>query len=222
MALAIGLAACREVVTAPGSSSVDLAVRAAEISRSNPPPPPIDTGASISISLEIATTRVTDPFALRSSILSTGAIDKESARAAVNVSSIVVLPQVFPVTYNRDEHSNAAYVAFHPSRHFSITTDPNAKVVQDPHAAHFVGTGRVFVPTGSGQLAIHLNTVVDNGTVFEGCGPNLTNALHPELCFGITIGTVTLNNVPIGSAHITPACFPKVANHFCYVQPAGH
>lgn len=222
MALAIGLAACQEVVTAPGSSSVDLAVRAAGISRSNPPPPPIDTGASISVSLEVATTRMTDPFTLRSSILSTGVVDKESARAAVHVYSTVVIPLVFPVTYNRDEHSNAGYVEFHPDPHQSITTDPNSKVVQDPHGHHFTGTGRVLIPTADGQLAIHLGTVVDNGTVFEGCGPNLIQVLHPELCFGIKIGTVTLNDQPIGSATITPACYPKIENHFCYVQPAQH
>ena len=245
-AVVVGLAACSEAATAPESAAFDPVLRAAGVSFSNPPPPPIDTGAGLSITLEIATNRMTDPFAFGSSLPSQGKPDSEVGQgpgtdrlavrssvgiggadplgpaAVIHTTSVVYLPFALHVTYNRDEHAPTGYLQFFADPSHHVTVDPHSEIVQDPHGTgHFVGSGMIHIPTPIGVVDIHLATVIDSGTVFEGCGPNLVN-LHPEACFGIHLNTAAIGHYRLGQVTIFPACYPKPENHYCVVSTTNH
>jgi hypothetical protein len=210
-ALVLGLVACQDMATAPELSSVDLAVL---IDRSNPPPPPIDTGASISVSLEVATTRLVDPFSLRTSVVTTDLSGQAPAKTISHSTSTFVIPITIPVTYTRNEEGTGGSLTFHPDLVNHVFVDPHASVHQDAHG-NFVGTGNVTITTIYGQFVMQLPTVIDSASVFEGCGESEV-ANHPELCFGTKIGTSTLNGDFLGQAMVTPACYPNTENHFCF------
>jgi len=186
---------------------------AVQAALSNPPPPPIDTGASISVAIEVATTRLVDPFSLRSSVMTTDLSGQEPVKAISHATTTLVIPMPVPVTYNRNEDGTGGSLTFHADLVNHVTVDPHASIHQDAHG-DFVGTGNVTIETVYGTLVMHLPTVIDSASVFEGCGqsevPN-----HPELCFGTKLGTSTMDGQFLGQVTLTPACYPNAENHFC-------
>ena len=199
------------MATAPELSSVDLAVLAA---LSNPPPPPIDTGASISVAIEVATTRLVDPFSLRTSVVTTDLSGQAPAKTISHSTSTLLIPITIPVTYTRNEDGTGGSLTFHPDLVNHVVVDPHASVHQDAHG-NFIGTGNVTITTIYGQFVMQLPTVIGSASVFEGCGESDVPS-HPELCFGTKIGTSTLDGGFLGPAMVTPACYPNTANHFCF------
>ncbi|MEO8576024.1 MAG: hypothetical protein ABI556_04955, partial [Gemmatimonadales bacterium] len=176
MALVIGVAACQEMTTAPASSP-DPRVQTAR--SSNPPPPPIDTGAGVGISFQTATTRVTDPFSIRSSILDNGV--RGGTRSSVNPSATQFLFFVIPVTYLFNPIGSSGYLHFHDDPNNDIDSDANGMVrLQN---GDFDGMGKVTVQTSFGPIVINLASVNDGASRFEGCGqfiPSVAAAARPD------------------------------------------
>lgn len=211
IALVIGVAACQEMTTAPASSP-DLRVQSARFS--NPPPPPIDTGAGVGVSFEAATTRLVDPFSIRSSILDNGV---RGGSSSVNASATQFLFFVIPVTYLFNPNGSSGYLHFHDDANNDIDSDANGTVKFQK--GDFDGKGKVTIQTSFGPIVINLASVNDGASTFEGCSENIPSvaaAARPDsFCFQVTFDDVTVNGVPAGPVTMSPSCYARPENNFC-------
>lgn len=218
LALITGVAACQDVATAP-LSRTDLELRSLRLS--NPPPPPIDTGASGSVSVEIATTRQVDPFGIRTAVLQS--FKEPGIRSAVDPHfdphPTTVLSFTVRVIYLFNPEGLNGYLHFKSDEATDIKSDPSAMVKY--HDGQFNGKGLVTVGTEFGPLVIDLSSVNDAGSSFEGCAENIPSLLsaaaaRPDsFCFEVQFNNVTLDGNPVGPVSMNPGCFPRPENFFC-------
>ena len=212
LAAVITAVACQEIATAP-QCAADLATSDARIS--NPPPPPLDTGAVGGIA--IATFAPTsNTSAARSLPAAPGWEHFTGAQQALQSAAFFTIP----VTYLFNPVGNAGYLHFHSDAANDVDADANGMVkLQD---GTFSGKGFIIIETFEGTVVIDLSSV-SQSSAFAGCGeevPSITAAAAParpdSLCFRVEFDDVTLDGVPVeGGATFFPGCYPRAENNFC-------
>jgi hypothetical protein len=207
LALIIGATACQEFATSPNKGS-DPNV---EYRLSNPPPPPIDTGAAFGFTgLQ---TNVVQSFP--SGVL--GSVQIDPSHIGVRNSLSLNGPFIVPVTYMLNADGSSGYLHFHDAP--DIDADANGMVKLDNTG--FSGKGFVTFNTDAGPLVVDLSSVLQSSS-FAGCGglftaaPLSSAAARPDsFCFQVTFGNATLNGDPVGPVFVTAACYARPENNFC-------
>jgi hypothetical protein len=218
----IGAAACKDAVTSPGNSS-DLTLR---YGISNPPPPPIDTGASGFFSAADLRAPVTPKFLQpRYSIVqSSSPVERQKlsilAPPGAHRFSLSQNPFLFsvPVTYFFNPTSRDGYL------HFSNDPDgvnASSNGMIKNHLGVLSGKGMLQIQTtGGGLLVIDLSSIQQPPS-FLGCGtetagPAATN--NGGVCFHLFFSQATFfpptGPPQQGSAQMDPSCPPE--NDACF------
>ncbi len=209
----IGAAACQDAVTSPGSTN-DLTLR---YRISNPPPPPIDTGANGSFT---STTLRADPsprfLGPRYSIFQSGSPAQKTkfsvlappTRGALDFAQSSENFNI-PITYLFNPTSLFGYV------HFSndpdgVNSSSNGMIKNNNGVLSGKGTLTLDVP--GGPLIIDLSSLVPEDS-FLGCevetiGGAPTN--NGGVCFHFFFSSATLNGA-LGSVEMRPGCSPNGA-----------
>jgi hypothetical protein len=200
LAAVIGAIACQEVATSP-EAGTDLTVR---YRVSNPPPPPIDTGASLSFD-------ASPTFALQSrSISPTATGDCDGLVPGTGV--------IIPVTYLFDPTTNTGYLHPKSSPVDSQSTSANGmiRMRSDKNGVqHFDGKGSVTIIIDGCPLVVNLASVTDAGSSFGECTPPVIGDIAPQAtpprpggCFVLHFDEVLLDGEDIGGANMnaSPEC----------------
>jgi hypothetical protein len=213
LALIVGATACQEFATSPDKGG-DLNVN---YRLSNPPPPPIDTGAAFSFTGLTTNIVQSFPSEIRGSVqVDPGHLGN---RSAISVGG----PFVVPVTYMLNADGSAGYLHFHDAP--DINADANGMVKLDNQG--FTGMGTVTFNTEAGPLVVDLSSVLQTSS-FSGCGgvifetPLSPAAARPDsFCFQVTFGNATLNGNPVGPVFVDAACYARPENNFCNEEIPG-
>ena len=210
IAALIAVAACQEMTTSPTGvgdiSSLDARF-------SNPPPPPIDTGATGGIAATFApqAAAIAAPSLPAAPGFERFAGGVQSLQSATNFT--------IPVTYLYNPVGNSGFLHFRSDNANDVEADANGMVrLQD---GVFSGKGQVVIETFEGTLIIFLNSINSAQSSFEGCGDNFFAAALPDRpengCFNVVFDEATLNGDPVGPVEFDPDCYPSEANQFCDV-----
>ena len=207
LALVIGVTACQEIATSPNTG----AGPSVNYRLSNPPPPPIDTGAAFGFTG--LTTNVVQSFP--SGLSASVQIDPSQigGRRALSIGG----PFIVPVTYLLNPDGSTGYLHFHDAP--DINASANGMVKLDKKG--FTGKGFVTFNTDAGPLVVDLSSVLQSSS-FAGCGgfvgsaPLSGAASRPDsFCFQVTFGNATLNGNPVGPVFVNAACYARPENNFC-------
>lgn len=157
LALVIGAVACQEVATSPESgATANLTPRY----RGNPPPPPIDTGATFSFGAQtFSSLGQSSPWASRFSIRLASALQEPNCEGTPTDVTV-------PVRYMFDPAGNNGYLHFLSDANTDVQADANGVVKMKD--GHFTGKGTVEVLIDGCVLVIDLSTVTDQSS-FETC-----------------------------------------------------
>ena len=194
MAFAMGLAACTELATAPQQQAgSDITAR---YRLSNPPPPPIDTGATGFFTPTGIATNV-----LKSSLSPSYTVSVSSIKGA----SFDVSPFSFniPVTYFLNKTDNSGYLHFGGNAHGG---DVKFK------KGFLDGKGNLIVDLGNGILKIDLSSL-EQPPSFFGCGTEVIGGAPTNnfggVCFGLFFDSATFT--PPGGPTVpgTVSLFPE-------------
>jgi hypothetical protein len=206
----IAVAACQDA-TSPGNTN-DLAIRS-RLS-SNPPPPPIDTGATGSFIP--ATTLRADPtpkfFGPQYSIFQSASptqrttISKAPSRRAFDFTQNSFFFTV-PITYLFNPTSKSGYIHF-TNDPDGVSSSSNGMIKN--HNGVLSGKGTLEIQTEEGLLVINLASVQQPPS-FQGCGaPETFDAPTQNaggVCFTLYFTDATLDGVQ-GSVSMNPGCDP--------------
>jgi len=220
LASAIAAAACQEIATSP-QVSADIGPQSERLS--NPPPPPIDTGALGSIGGGLAETFMA-PVANRSALPAAPGFE----RFAGSSQSVVLHPPhptsitfVVPATYLLNKGGLSGYLHFADNDDEGVDSDPNGMVHMN--RGTFSGKGKITIRRGDDVYVIDLASVNSASSYFEDCpaGGSYPEAGPPEenrggRCFKVKFNAVYLNDALLpGGATFTPTCYPGPENDFC-------
>lgn len=211
----IAVAACQDATTSPGNTN-DLTLR---YRLSNPPPPPIDTGANGSFTLGTTLRAEPVPRLLqpRYSILQSGSPVQKTkfsvfappTRGALDFEQTSFNFNL-PITYFFNKTSNDGYV------HFSndpdgVNSSSNGMVKN--HGGVLSGKGTLTIETADGTLIIDVSSL-DPETSSLGCpiGDAAPQQNNGGVCFHFVFNEATLNGFP-GSVEIRPGCSPEGADN---------
>jgi hypothetical protein len=211
----IGAAACKDAVTSPENSS-DLTPR---YDVGNPPPPPIDTGATGSFLSSIPELRApsTSKFLQpRYSIVQSSPTESRQAIVAAPRAPRFDFSQSpfffsVPITYLFNPTKNAGYI------HFSNDPDgvnSSANGMIKNNHGKLSGKGKLQIQTDAGLLVIDLSSIQQPPS-FLGCPIPETFAPTNvgDVCFSLFFDHATLYppvGDPIeGSAQMEPGCTPE-------------
>lgn len=220
----IAVAACQDAVTSPGNSS-DLTLR---YGVSNPPPPPIDTGARGFFSPASDLRAPSTPKFLQprySIVQSLSPAPQRTVFGAPNTpnflqprfSIVYQSPGGFnvPVTYFFNKTSNDGYL------HFSNDPDgvnASSNGMIKNHKGVLSGKGMLQITTGEGGLLVIDLSSLGPGS-FLGCTPSEFNAPtnNGGVCFSLFFESATYfppSGPPVqGSVEMDPSCPPD--NNAC-------
>jgi len=198
LAVVIAAVACQETATSP-DEVVDLTPNSERFG--NPPPPPIDTGASFSL----------QPTAYRSPTwqptYSMKLVGYQDDCLLDPETDFILLPTV-PVTYMYDPAGNGGYLHFSDAPFLGIDTDANGMVrMRDTTEAgdfigqDFTGKGKVRFIYQNCEFVINLENVSDTESHFGECGPNVDLTQDPpegrdQGCFVVTFEDIEFENEP--------------------------
>lgn len=208
LALIIGAVACQEVsAPTPSNSSSGPALR---FRVSNPPPPPIDTGATGSFSATQqsvpASIQQSSPFGMNLSIL----------RSVPSAPSFAFDQQLYsfslPVVYFFDKTTNSGYLKFGSDPENSVLAPTNGAIKYSKGT--FSGKGIVEIQVTGGVLAIDLSSIL--ATSLFGCPPIVPSVSAPggppAACFHLEFGQATFTptggSAQEGTAQMDPGCPP--------------
>ena len=201
----IATVACQEIATSPGDP--DFSVRGR---LSNPPPPPIDTGASVSFGGIQQTSLVQS----RSSDLS---LPSKFMLATAGCENRTVQAIVIPVRYLYNTVGNSGWLHVESSEADSLTASSNGMVrmrTDENGVQDFEGKGTVSMIIDGCPLVINLASIIDEQSSMADCSvaPDLSAAAAPEreqgTCFFLSFSEATLDGQDIGGAQMTtsPEC----------------
>ncbi len=217
MALVITAAACQEIATSP-QVAADLDVLTAR--ESNPPPPPIDTGAIGSVGgIPSAEQLNVSPFDPNFSILTAPGMKSGSLRKAIPVYGGFAT-FILPVTYLLNKDGSSGYLHFHDAPDINADANGTVKYRGPEPGGVFEGKGNIYITVEGGTLRIDLSSVSQNSS-FEGCSPGFTEgsstADRSEFgCFQVTFDDVYFNDVLLeGGVTFYPSCDPNDPNDNC-------
>jgi hypothetical protein len=211
VAAVIGVAACQEV-TSP-STEADLTVRNAL--RSNPPPPPIDTGASFfqSAFLTSAPTGLRMP-AVRTNMLSAPTIGFRNAEVVCdgNINNGTV-----PLRHFFNKTNQTGWDHFESDCDNGV--DATAGAATDFHRGVITGRGTLTINTYAGTLVVDLSSVDSDASSMGPCqgfiiGDLAPDGVHPAAvapadtgCFDLKFDNVTLDGVQVGPYRFEESCY---------------
>jgi hypothetical protein len=217
----IGAAACKDAVTSPENNS-DLALR---YGISNPPPPPIDTGASGFFSAADLRAPSTPKFLQPRFTIVQSSSPAERQKLSILAAprahrfSLSQSPFLFsvPVTYFFNPTLNDGYL------HFSNDPDgvnASSNGMIKNHQGVLSGKGTLQIQTDQGLLVIDLSSIQQPPS-FLGCSPPTFGAPTSPggVCFHLFFSQATLfftlGGSENGSAQMDPNCPPE--NDACFI-----
>ena len=175
LALALGIAACNEIATSPQTQSGSDIV--ARYRLSNPPPPPIDTGATGYFSPNGSTTN----------LMTSRAPSLTVSVSGLGGPSFALSPFYFdiPVTYFLNKTDNAGFLHF----------GGNARGGDVKYKkGNLSGKGILSLETGGGVLTIDLSSLQQPPSFF-GCGSEVIGEAATSsgggVCFGLYFSSAT-------------------------------
>lgn len=219
VALIVGAIACEEVATSPQPAAPESTAGLIPRYRlGNPPPPPIDTGASF---VPSATAYRAPRYSPYSPMRLVGLY-----QGCPSDPTQIFLPTV-PATYMYDPNGNTGWLHFSDAPFSNIDTDANGMVkmsniggVQD-----FSGKGKIKFDLGDGCVVIiDLTRVSDAESHFGECGVNTDLAQEPppgrdQGCFSVEFEDIIVNGVTTTvDVRINPApppCEPGDTRPIC-------
>jgi hypothetical protein len=205
LALVIGATACQEIATSPNNGA-DPQVR---YRLSNPPPPPIDTGASGAFSA--STFAVTKSSGLTPHF--TVSLAKPGSGVTCETSALAF---DIPVTYLVNPTDNSGYLHFNDNGALCVNSSSNGMIKMRDGLV--TGHGLVTIQGFDGTLVIDLSSL-QSPPSFLGCG-NVIGGAPPQnfggVCFELFFtqatftptegppinGTVDMNPAPCDSCFL--------------------
>ena len=199
LVLTIGAAACQDIITSPEPS----ADRDVLYGVSNPPPPPIDTGAMVTFS-------ATEPTSFEQSTPSQPGFSIRLA-SSLQASCTGDAAVIIPVTYLYNPQGSSGYLHFSDAPAQSVDASANGmvKMKEEGGVQDFSGKGAVSILIGDCEFIINLESVVDAQSSFGACDTIIPDAIGTQRveqgCFTLSFSEVLLNGVDVGDATMTPA-----------------
>jgi hypothetical protein len=217
LVLVIGVFACKDVVTSP-QLNVDTEGQFANAS--NPPPPPLDTGARGRF-LPGATLRAEPTPRFFSPRFSVDQPLPTQPRTSILglptrlANEVIIDPFDFnlPVTYNLSQDGLKGQLSFRKiNGSHAVLKACNVKL----NNGVFTGSGFLQVQTTGGLLIIDCSSVNQELSWFEPCGDR---TVVGERCFHLVFDYATLDGVP-GRAQVMVGCTPDdIENEACEFPP---
>lgn len=219
MALVIAAAACQEIATAP-QSAADAELQSSR--ESNPPPPPIDTGATGTVGGIPDQTQINvSAFDPNFSILTSPGMKSGTVRKTIPVYGGFASFTI-PVTYLLNSDGSSGYLHFHDAPDIDADASGMVKYRGPEPGGVFEGKGNIYITVDGGTLRIDLSSVSQTGSSFEACpqAPVFPSAARGDSsCFRVQFDEIYFNDVLLVGESVTffPSCDPNDPEDNCNI-----